>query len=1469
MPIFEEGQDPLRQEGGSFERVPLGAPDAGPQFKPSFIDETLPAAFRENNTIVALKDLIERTPQGEFDPRHNPLETIKGTWAEAHPQMFVGSPNEATTLQMIARGEKENKDRETLMAAGWPGTAAAVAAGILDPTMFLVPTFAGGGVVQSALKVGAAGAAQAAMAEGVLYASHVTKTKEEALQSVASAAVLSGILGGAIGFLSPAERAAAVSAIDDMRAPVGMGAEASLSAAEADTRTMRQVSTGIPAAVDRMSPAGRVIGGESVAAKRATTELVETARRFEQEAEGAPKSLWGGSIETLNRMEKAKFETAARDSLYEAWTKHYYADDAVPTGALVRNEFSTLIGHNRPEKLSYADFKEAVYDALYSADESPIPEVAQAAKAIRRDVLDPLAERAKTTMTQDGVPLLDPDTVRPKGDASFVPRIWDHPVIAQKRNEFRGIITRWLGKEQNEKAAAKERIADRNELHSQLTDKLETVEKRIASLEGKIEETGVRLDERGQEARKAIPREDALKARATDIKEAISETEEFISAMRGELRDPDQLQRLDDLEKEVSFLRKEAKPMSAAELARIEREEIGSVLTGDLRKAAEIAIGKRKASAQESLGAWMKNNGGIYDPGGDVASRIGRNSYPGLLRNTRDVLGKNGGRGLDDWAEKLWNEFPEYFTERPSPHDVVEFLAEDHFGRPPDFWAADEVASLADNLRDTFSVLGVNPKTLREAAEVLNDAEPRVLTRLLEKAQAAGDLPGAEADLAGRYQGRRDLRDLVSRALERRAGQANAASREGARAAEAGAAANRTRGRLKILEERAARQEQMKAILDNARDMLKQMRDKARGEIEEEIKAWKGKSSAEAIAALRAREDADLARQTKAVMGDGPEPTERLKSADRPIDRAVKSILSSDRDLSEAELAARADEIIDRILSTPDGRFNYDVASDKWAPKGAQSTTALPRGALHSREFAIPTAEVRDFVVRDIEHVLSGHLRTMLPDIELTRRFGDADMEKVIKSIREEYNAKIAALGTGPKAEKEAARLHAMAQSDIEDVAAMRDRVRNIYGWTGDPSGRRAHAVARDVRNVTSMASLGTAPINSLTDFGVQAAFRYGLGHVFKDQWIPFTKSLMGLSDVGKIARQQAKEMGIGVESANGLARLNFSDVIDNYKPGNSFSRGLSYLGDRFHMVNLLGPFTDYAKFWAFVPAQAEFGRTAARIAAGKGSTKDIARMADASIPIPMAKKIAAEIEKHGVTVDGVRFANAGAWGDAEARRVFETAMNREVDILVTTPGMGDKPLWLSGPVGSVIGQFKSFTAGAHERVLIANLQKRDADTLQGMIAALGMGAISYAMYSIATGKKPSDRPQDWIKEAVDRASLMGWFSEANKVASKFTGGQADVFRLIGADRPLTRRAFNSPVAELLGPGYSLAEGVGKAIVHGATGDFTGGDLHRLRKVLPGQNLFYLRSLLDEVEAGSANAFGLAPRPAAQPTWEW
>ncbi len=616
-----------------------------------------------------------------------------------------------------------------------------------------------------------------------------------------------------------------------------------------------------------------------------------------------------------------------------------------------------------------------------------------------------------------------------------------------------------------------------------------------------------------------------------------------------------------------------------------------------------------------------------------------------------------------------------------------------------------------------------------------------------------------------------------------------------------------------------------------------QNHDAMRAKIETEIAAWEGKSASEAKAALKARGEAEKAREAQKQAGTYKGKDERLTSADKAIDKAVKRILKSDRDLPRAELESRAQEITDRIIGSPDGRLPYDLGMEHGTAFGGSGEA--PRGALAAREFNIPDATIRDFLENDAEHIVAAHLRTMVPDVLLTEKFGDTRMTEAFRKINDEY----AALADAAKSDAARTKLEKDRLRAIDDLAAIRDRIRGIYGISPDAPMRNAARAMNVLKNYNVLTSMGSAALSSLPDMA-GSIMRHGLTSTFNDAWAPFFNMLTRQSDVWQEAGRQYRAMAL-------------MDTLDTYHPQSRVERTMQWATGKFQFINLLAPWTDFAKINASMVAGSEILRAVKTSAEGTASARMLRTLGESGIEPHMAARISKAFEDGGEIRDGVHLPNTADWTDKEARRVFEGAVARDADIAVVTPGQ-EKPLWMSHPLLSVLGQFKSFTAAATERILISNLQRRDAQVLQGMIFSLGLGMLSYKINSVTGGQPVSDKPQDWIKEAVSKANLLGWAEEANALASKATRGGVDVYRMIGADKPLSRYASRSAMDQLLGPTAGKIGGIlGTVSAASKPSEWNEGDSKALRRLVAGQNVFYVRRLFDQIEASGNNTFGI------------
>lgn len=178
-------------------------------YAPEIVEEpqgsVLGAAFRLENDVV---NLIQYASRGEFqaDPNFSPMERIqRSPYYNMMPDSFVGVQSDAEWSYVEARIAKELKGRELIASAGIGGIAAAMAAGILSPTI-LIPVgnaATAGRVSTAAAKTAAMTAFGVGVQEGVLHMNQETRTVAESAFAIGGGAVLGAGLGAAVRYLDP------------------------------------------------------------------------------------------------------------------------------------------------------------------------------------------------------------------------------------------------------------------------------------------------------------------------------------------------------------------------------------------------------------------------------------------------------------------------------------------------------------------------------------------------------------------------------------------------------------------------------------------------------------------------------------------------------------------------------------------------------------------------------------------------------------------------------------------------------------------------------------------------------------------------------------------------------------------------------------------------------------------------------------------------------------------------------------------------------------------------------------------------------------------------------------------------------------------------------------------------------------------------------------------------------------------
>lgn len=535
--------------------------------------------------------------------------------------------------------------------------------------------------------------------------------------------------------------------------------------------------------------------------------------------------------------------------------------------------------------------------------------------------------------------------------------------------------------------------------------------------------------------------------------------------------------------------------------------------------------------------------------------------------------------------------------------------------------------------------------------------------------------------------------------------------------------------------------------------------------------------------------------------------------------------------LSDAELRDVVHQVIDNILGHAEGRIPYDIV-------------AGPRGALKERVLKIETAKIHDFVENDIEHVLHAQMRTMSADIELSKKFGSVDLAEQIRKVNDEANAKIEK-ATTPK-ERQA--LEKVRKAAIRDIEGIRDRLRGTYALPSNPASLVVRT-GRVARNINYLRLMGGMTISALPDMA-KVVFTHGLTSTFRDGFLPMVRNFKGF----RLAADEVKMAGTALDMVLDSRTMAMADIMDDFGHGSKFERGLKALSSKFGVVSIMAPWNASMKQFSGLVTMTNIIRASERSAAGKASPVDIRRLAASGIDADMAERITKQFAEHGQHQRGIVIPGGMNWTDRGALESFRAAVVRDVDRIVVTPGQ-DKPLWMSTELGKAIGQFKSFNVSSMQKTMLSGLQQRDAATLNGALLALGLGAMTYWVKSLASGRETSDDPSVWAVNALDWSGLTGWLMDANNIVEKATRGKVGASMFTG--EPVSRYASRNVTGAFFGPSVDALSDIFQVSGSIFAGDTTKSDLHKVRQFVPMQNLFYVRSLLNQVEESTGDALGL------------
>ncbi len=623
MPLVD-----LNDTGGF---VGYQAPAPEPKEAPGFT-ETLGAAFRMENDVVAAYEYATAPRNWKSDPLFNPVTKMKD-WDAAnrtnlwdnYRDNFVGVRSEAEFMHILGKINQEQKDRETLENAGLGGIIASITAGTLSPTMlmpFIGQERGAAALVKGAVMGGAAGVAQ----EIPLQLQQETRTAAESAFSIASATVIGGVLGGAVGALRPGELDKLVRQLDvegDMvartvRGPI-QGSSAGAAFANPVEYAGRLKAAQAAKVADWLGPVTRVINqSENQTASWFMSQLADAGLRMEGNTRGLNTSA-GGTVESLVKPYYGQFAVVT-ENLDSQYAKYIFGEGQVP--GLAPNMRASLTGFWDNAKLSKSEFREEISKALRNQDTHAIPEVAAMAKDIREKILTPMLQEAQR------VGVLG--EVKDVSDPSYFHRMYRREVIESRQNEFIDKLADHYSKKLNAdfgEDLSRMREADRR--NTQLIEDLVRPKDEVDAMRADLAERLKAVDEgRGADlaaiedqiadlrslARLAKGTEKAdYLAQARDLERSAGDELKSVRAQRSEIR------------RRQQGLARAATVLEARQLKKLEAiekiEDINTRQLSQVARAGQRILNKLDSVSDAALEREMKELAGKFD---ELRSKLDR-----------------------------------------------------------------------------------------------------------------------------------------------------------------------------------------------------------------------------------------------------------------------------------------------------------------------------------------------------------------------------------------------------------------------------------------------------------------------------------------------------------------------------------------------------------------------------------------------------------------------------------------------------------------------------------------------------------------------------------------------------------------------------------------------------------------------------------------------------------------------------
>ena len=539
-------------------------------------------------------------------------------------------------------------------------------------------------------------------------------------------------------------------------------------------------------------------------------------------------------------------------------------------------------------------------------------------------------------------------------------------------------------------------------------------------------------------------------------------------------------------------------------------------------------------------------------------------------------------------------------------------------------------------------------------------------------------------------------------------------------------------------------------------------------------------------------------------------------------------------DLDDANWYQIASDIQDRITNLRVGDTHFSIASGQNVTK---------------KRVDVKDSFLDAYLVKDWQSLMDGYTRSLVPKIRMAERFGEGEggymLKDQLEGLRQEFSSRISQLDQKISSEADAKVKKALVKqkesliSDmtnrVRDLEIMRDRILHVMQEPSylNPENRGVLSALRTARSWNVVTMLSNVALSSVPDIGRLITYHGGGKFMRAFARSVFTKNIrrsnMPADDLARLAS--------AMERTSTYRLQTISEVEDGvvFTP---LDRHAHWVADK--TMTLSG-----MKHWNSTMKTIAGYLVGDRIGSILTKGTDRAILKRMGMTDDMIDRAVAQARQHSFDDDGLINLNLDQWTDRQLVETIEAAAIKETDMLVVTPGVGDKPILMTTEIGRTLGQFKSFIIASTNRMMVPLTQEKGARPWIEIMTQLGLGAGVYTIKEKLAGREPSDDPNVIAAKAVENTGLAGYFMEfynAGKAMGYYGDGESQ------------GRFYNTtPWSALLGPSAQYPEAAYKLLNRDTSAEQKA---KAVRKLMPMQNHYILRRGYDELESGIADVMG-------------